>query len=135
MARGKNTKSSKNNSANLGFEAKVWLAADLHPDLRANFVLANPPFNPAPCGTNFAWVQHFIHHLAPQGMAGFVLVRFWFWIKLKAARVIKSSDSPTSVSFRERRRVPIEAVLADCMVALPGQLFYWMQLQRNHAAC
>jgi len=47
-----------------------------HPDPArrdADYVLANPPFNPAQCGTNFAWVQHFIHHLAPQGMAGFVL--------------------------------------------------------------
>src|SRR5437016_3286799 len=48
-----------------------------HPDLRADYVLTNPPFNPAMRGTNFAWVQDFIHHLAPHGMAGFVLVRFW----------------------------------------------------------
>ena len=53
---------------------------------------------------NFAWVQHFIHHLAPHGMAGFVLVRFWFWVKLKAARVIEDSDNSAPVSFRERRR-------------------------------
>ena len=63
---------------------------DLHPDLRADYVLANPPFNdsdwfrkdddvrwqfgvPPKGNANFAWVQHFIHHLAPQGMAGFVL--------------------------------------------------------------
>ena len=46
----------------------------------------------------------FIHHLAPHGMAGFVLVRFWFLVKSKAARVIKSSDKATSDSFRERRR-------------------------------
>lgn len=41
---------------------------DLHPDLRADYVLANPPFNPAESGTNFACVQHFIHHLAPTDM-------------------------------------------------------------------
>ncbi|MDQ3198959.1 MAG: SAM-dependent methyltransferase, partial [Verrucomicrobiota bacterium] len=52
---------------------------------------------------NFAWVQHFIHHLAPHGMAGFVLVRFWFWLKSRAARVIKGSDKATSESIRERR--------------------------------
>jgi len=125
-------------SATIGFEAKLWLAADklrnnmdaaeyspeesnattrrlavmnlalrgieadfgpehadtfrreLHPDLRADYVLANPPFDdsdwfrrdddvrwqfgvPPKGNANFAWVQHFIHHLAPQGLAGFVL--------------------------------------------------------------
>jgi hypothetical protein len=49
------------------------------------------------------WVQHFIHHLAPDRTAGFVLVRVWFLVKLKAARVFKSLDSSTPVSFRERR--------------------------------
>ena len=53
---------------------------------------------------NFAWVQHFIHHLAPHGMAGFVLVRFWFWLKSKAARVINVLDNLTPDSIRERRR-------------------------------
>ena len=42
--------------------------------------------------------------LAPHGMAGFVLVRFFFWVKMRAARVVKSLDNPTSVSCRERRR-------------------------------
>src|SRR5699024_11433544 len=65
---------------------------DLHQDLRADYVIANPPFNisdwwdaklgddprwkygtPPPGNANFAWVQHFIHHLAPNGTAGFVL--------------------------------------------------------------
>ncbi len=53
---------------------------------------------------NFAWVQHFIHYLAPHGMAGFVLVRFWFWLKSRAAAAIKVLDNSTSVSFRESRR-------------------------------
>ncbi len=63
-----------------------------------------PPFNPAERGTNFAWVQHFIHHLAPHGMAGFVLVRFWFWLKFRAAGAIKFSDKATPDSFREDGR-------------------------------
>jgi type I restriction enzyme M protein len=51
--------------ADLGEEQADTFRRDLHPDLRADFVLANPPFNPAERGTNFAWVQHFIYHLAP----------------------------------------------------------------------
>jgi hypothetical protein len=83
--------------------------------------LANPPFNdsdwfrkdddvrwqygiPPRGNANFAWVQHFTHHLAPHGMAGFVLVRFWFCLKLKAARAIKSLDKATPDAFRKRRR-------------------------------
>ena len=62
---------------------------------------------------NFAWVQHFIHHLAPHGMAGFVL----------------ANGSMSSNQFGEGdiRRALIEADLVDCMVALPGQLFYSTQ--------
>ncbi len=91
--------------ADFGPEHADTFRRDLHPDLRADYVLANPPFNdsdwfrkdddvrwqygvPPRGNANFAWVQHFIHHLAPHGMAGFVLVRFWFWVKLKAARLI-----------------------------------------------
>jgi hypothetical protein len=76
--------------ADLGEEQADTFRRDLHPDLRADFVLANPPFNdsdwfrkdddarwqfglPPRGNANFAWVQHFIHHLAPTGMAGFVL--------------------------------------------------------------
>ncbi len=78
--------------ANLGDRADDSFHRDLHPDLRADFILANPPFNlddwysdalrddprwkyglPPASNGNFAWVQHFIHHLAPSGMAGFVL--------------------------------------------------------------
>ena len=79
--------------ADLGEEQADTFRRDLHPDLRADFVLANPPFNdsdwfrkdddprwqfglPPRGNANFAWVQHFIYHLAPTGMAGFVLVRF-----------------------------------------------------------
>ncbi len=74
-------------SATIGF--KATFRRDLHPDLRADFVLANPPFNdsdwfrkdddvrwqfggPPKGNANLAWVQHFIHHHAPNGIAGFV---------------------------------------------------------------
>src|SRR5256714_890040 len=79
--------------ADLGEEQADTFRRDLHPDLRADFILANPPFNddrwggealrddgrwkrfgvPPPRNANFAWVQHFIHHLAPEGIAGFLL--------------------------------------------------------------
>ena len=102
-----------------------------HPDLRADYVLANPPFNdsdwfrkdddvrwqfgvPPKGNANFAWVQHFIHHLAPQGMAGFVLAN--------------GSMSSNQSGEGEIRRAMIEADLVDCMVALPGQLFYSTQI-------
>jgi type I restriction-modification system DNA methylase subunit len=76
--------------ADFGPEQADTFRRDLHPDLRADYVLANPPFNdsdwfrkdddvrwqfgiPPKGNANFAWVSHFIHHLAPNGMAGFVL--------------------------------------------------------------
>jgi type I restriction enzyme M protein len=119
--------------ADLGEEQADTFRRDLHPDLRADFVLANPPFNdsdwfrkdddsrwqfglPPRGNANFAWVQHFIHHLAPAapglsgGMAGFVLAN--------------GSMSSNQSGEGEIRRAIIEADLVDCMVALPGQLFY-----------
>ncbi len=106
---------------------------DRHPDLRADYVLANPPFNDSdwrgellrndkrwqfgipPAGNaNFAWVQHFIYHLAPAGMAGFVLAN--------------GSMSSNQSGEGEIRKAIIEADLVDCMVALPGQLFYATQI-------
>ena len=63
---------------------------------------------------NFAWVQHFIHHLAPHGMAGFVLAN--------------GSMSSNQSGEGTIRRALIEADLVDCMVALPGQLFYSTQI-------
>lgn len=102
---------------------------DRHPDLKADYVLANPPFNdsdwrgellkgdkrwvygvPPSGNANFAWVQHFLHHLAPTGTAGFVLA--------------KGSMSSNQSGEGEIRQAIIEADLVDCMVALPGQLFY-----------
>ncbi len=113
--------------ADFGPENADTFRRDLHPDLRADYVLANPPFNdsdwfrkdddvrwqfgvPPKGNANFAWVQHFIHHLAPQGMAGFVLAN--------------GSMSSNQSGEGDIRRALIEADLVDCMVALPGQLFY-----------
>jgi type I restriction enzyme M protein len=102
---------------------------DAHKDLKTDYLLANPPFNDSdwkgeilhedvrwkygvpPIGNaNFAWVQHFIHHLAPHGIAGFVLAN-------------GSMSSNTSNEGEIRKNI-IEADLVDCMVALPSQLFY-----------
>src|SRR6266436_5250525 len=123
--------------ADLGEEQADTFRRDLHPDLRADFVLANPPFNdsdwfrkdddarwqfglPPRGNANFAWVQHIIHHLAPAapgssgGIAGFVLAN--------------GSMSSNQGGEGEIRRTIIEADLVDCMVALPGQLFYSTQI-------
>jgi len=102
---------------------------DLHKDLKANFILANPPFNdsdwkgellrddgrwkygtPPTGNANFAWVQQFIYHLAPNGIAGFVLAN-------------GSMSSNTSGEGEIRKNI-IGADLVDCMMALPTQLFY-----------
>ena len=106
---------------------------DRHPDLKADYILANPPFNVSDWGgerlqddkrweygvpprgnANFAWVQHIVHHLAPNGIAGFVLAN--------------GSMSSNQSGEGEIRRKLIEAGLVDCMVALPGQLFYSTQI-------
>jgi type I restriction enzyme M protein len=106
---------------------------DRHPDLKADFILANPPFNisdwggerlredqrwrygvPPAGNANFAWVQHIVHHLAPGGVAGFVLAN--------------GSMSSNQSGEGEIRKQLIEADLVDCMVALPGQLFYSTQI-------
>jgi type I restriction enzyme M protein len=117
--------------ADFGKEHADTFRRDQHPDLRADYVLANPPFNdsdwfrkdddvrwqfgvPPKGNANFAWVQHFIHHLAPQGMAGFVLAN--------------GSMSSNQSGEGDIRRALIEADLVDCMVALPGQLFYSTQI-------
>ena len=107
--------------------------SDRHPDLKADFILANPPFNVSDWGgerltddkrwrygtppkgnANFAWVQHIVHHLAPGGVAGFVLAN--------------GSMSSNQRSEGEVRKGLIEAGLVDCIVALPGQLFYSTQI-------
>ena len=104
-----------------------------HPDLRADYILANPPFNVSDWGgdrlrddrrweygvppvgnANFAWVQHFLYHLAPRGMAGFVLAN--------------GSMSSSQSGEGEIRKKIIEADLVDCIIALPGQLFRSTQI-------
>ena len=106
---------------------------DAHPDLKADFILANPPFNdsdwsgeqlqedgrwkygtPPRGNANFAWVQHFIHHLSPKGVAGFVL----------------SKGSLTSKSSNEDviRKNIIDANIVDCVVNLPAKLFLNTQI-------
>jgi type I restriction enzyme M protein len=106
---------------------------DRHPDLKADFILANPPFNisdwggerlkddkrwkfgtPPAGNANFAWVQHIVHHLAPTGTAGFVLAN--------------GSMSSQQSGEGEIRKNLVEANMVDCMVALPGQLFYSTQI-------
>jgi type I restriction enzyme M protein len=74
------------------------------------WVFGTPPAGNA----NFAWVQHFIHHLAPTGTAGFVLAN--------------GSMSSNQSGEGEIRKAIVEADLVDCMVALPGQLFYATQI-------
>lgn len=106
---------------------------DQHPDLKADFILANPPFNVSKWGgerlqedvrwkygtppkgnANFAWVQHMVYHLSPAGRAGFVLAN--------------GSMSSNQSGEGDIRRKLIEANLVDCMIALPGQLFYSTQI-------
>ena len=106
---------------------------DLHPDLRADYILANPHFNDSDWGgellnddqrwrygtpprgnANFAWVQHMVHHLSPTGVAGIVLAN--------------GSMSSNQSNEGEIRKNLIENDLVDCMVALPGQLFYSTQI-------
>lgn len=119
--------------ANIAWNHEGSFHNDAHKDLKADYILANPPFNDSDWGgerldkdarwkhgrppagnANFAWVQHFIHHLAPNGIAGFVLAN--------------GSMSSNQSGEGEIRRAIIEADLVDCMIALPGQLFYSTQI-------
>lgn len=118
---------------NLGTHNADSFHDDLHKDLKANYILANPPFNDSDWGgdrlredarwkygtppignANYAWVQHFIYHLAPNGFAGFVLAN--------------GSMSTNQSGEGEIRKAIIEADLVDCMISLPGQLFYSTQI-------
>lgn len=121
------------NLAIRGIDAQLELGDtflnDRHPDLKADFVLANPPFNvsdwsgeqlrddirwkygvPPEGNANYAWLQHFIHKLSPTGVAGVVMAN-------------GSMNSNTSGEGDIRKNM-IEAGIVDCMVALPAQLFY-----------
>ena len=103
------------------------------PDLKADYILANPPFNVSDWGgdrlaedvrwkygtppagnANYAWLQHIVHHLAPGGTAGVVLAN--------------GSMSSNSSGEGQIRKAMVEADIVDCMIALPGQLFYSTQI-------
>ena len=119
--------------ADLGKHAADTFFHDCHPTLKADFVLANPPFNLSDWGANklsddvrwkygtppngnanFAWIQHIVHHLAPQGRAGIVLAN--------------GSLSSQSGGEGDIRRALVEADLVECIVAMPSQLFYTTQI-------
>jgi type I restriction enzyme M protein len=119
--------------ANLGPYNADTFHNDLHKDLKADFILANPPFNMSDWGgdrlredvrwkygappvgnANFAWVEHIIHHLSPNGVAGYVLAN--------------GSMSSNTSGEGELRKAIIEADLVDCMISLPSQLFYGTQI-------
>ena len=106
---------------------------DEHRDLKADYILANPPFNisewggerlredvrwkhgiPSPGNANYGWLQHILHHLSPNGTAGVVLAN--------------GSMSSNQSGEGEIRQKLVENDQVDCMVALPGQLFYSTQI-------
>lgn len=113
---------------NFGKEPANTFTNDQHPDLRADYIMANPPFNmkewdtgvkdddprwqygrPPTGNANFAWLQHMLYHLAPNGSMGLLL-----------ANGSMSSNTNTEGDIR---RALVENDLVECMVALPGQLF------------
>ena len=113
---------------NFGKEPANSFTSDQHPDLRADYVMANPPFNisewwekslegdarwkygtPPQGNANFAWVQHMLHHLAPNGSMALLLSN--------------GSMSSNQSGEGDIRQKLIEADLVECMLALPGQLF------------
>lgn len=126
-------KLAKMNLAIRGIDANIQFGDtftnDLHPDLKADYIIANPPFNisdwkgeqlrddkrwkygiPPTGNANYAWLQHFIHKLSPNGTAGIVLAN--------------GSMNSNTGSEGEIRKAMIEARLVDCMVTLPANLFY-----------
>lgn len=119
--------------SNLGEIPADTFLDDQHATLRADYVMANPPFNLSPWGAdklkddqrwkygtppagnaNFAWMQHMIWHLAPEGRIGMVLAN-------------GSLSSQTSGEGEIRKNI-IEADLVECIIAMPGQLFYTTQI-------
>jgi type I restriction enzyme M protein len=117
------------NGSQIKWNSEGSFLKDAHPDLKADFIIANPPFNQSDWGqellrndprwaygvppsgnANFAWMQHMIYHLAPKGVMGLVL-----------ANGSLSSNQSGEGEIRQRL---IEADLVDCIVALPKQLFY-----------
>lgn len=113
---------------NFGKKPDDTFLADQHPDLRADYVMANPPFNisewwdgrlegdprwvygtPPKSNANFAWVQHMLYHLAPHGSMALLLAN--------------GSMSSNTKGEGDIRKALVEADLVECMLALPGQLF------------
>ena len=120
-------------TGNLGAHNADTFHNDLHKDLKADYILANPPFNvsdwgadrlksdirwkygmPSAGNANYAWIQHMIHHLSPSGIAGFVMAN--------------GSLSSNTSGEGEIRQNLITNGLVDCIVALPAQLFYTVQI-------
>lgn len=118
---------------NLGREPADTFTRNQHPDLRADFILANPPFNvsdwwhgslegdprwiygtPPQGNANYAWLQHMLHHLKPGGRAGIVLAN--------------GSMSSSQNSEGMIRQAMVEADVVEVMIALPGQLFFNTQI-------
>ena len=118
---------------NLGREPADTFTRNQHPDLRADFILANPPFNisdwwhgsltgdprwvygdPPAGNANYAWLQHMLYHLKPAGRAGIVLAN--------------GSMSSSQNSEGEIRAAMVEADVVEVMIALPGQLFFNTQI-------
>ena len=122
------------NSAQVKWNNEGSFLNDAHKDLKADFIIANPPFNvsdwsgelmrgdgrwkygvPPAGNANFAWLQHFIHHLAPNGRAGVVLA--------KGALTSKSSGEGEI-----RKALVADGNLIDCIVNLPAKLFLNTQI-------
>jgi type I restriction enzyme M protein len=118
---------------NLGREPGDTFTRNQHPDLRADFILANPPFNisdwwhgsltgdprwefgdPPAGNANYAWLQHMLYHLKPSGRAGIVLAN--------------GSMSSSQNSEGQIRAAMVEADVVEVMIALPGQLFFNTQI-------
>ena len=118
---------------NLGREPGDTFTRNQHPDLRADFILANPPFNisdwwhasltgdprwefgdPPAGNANYAWLQHMLYHLKPSGRAGIVLAN--------------GSMSSSQNSEGDIRRAMVDADVVEVMIALPGQLFFNTQI-------
>ena len=118
---------------NLGREPSDTFTKNQHADLRADFILANPPFNisdwwhgslegdprwvygtPPQGNANYAWLQHILYHLKPNGRAGIVLAN--------------GSMSSSQNSEGDIRRAMVDADVVDVMIALPGQLFFNTQI-------
>ena len=120
-------------SSNIKWNNEGSFLNDEHLDLRADYVIANPPFNdnawsgellrsdgrwkygiPPVQNANYAWIQHFLYHLAPKGMAGFVLA--------------KGALSSKKNGEDDLRKALVDARLVDCIVNLPTKLFLNTQI-------